>query len=483
MRPPTPERPDLTGPTFPSTAVIRTVAPRRGRDRQADPGRRGRRARRRRRPGPDPRTRSPARRATDTDAVEPRSACRPRARRLDARQQRRLPLALLPRRRRGRPVPRVPRARRRCPTTTTAASSSRSTASATAIDENRATNPLFLYVIDPIRQVIDQLVDARASACSQRSAGSASSASAGVIGFARRRLAGRRSWPSPASRASARSGLWDESIDTLGPDAGGGRALAADRHPARHPRRPERPLPARSSRPILDVMQIMPTFAYLAPITLLFRIGGGGRGDRDADLRDAGRDPDHGARRSGACPATTVEAADVARRDAAARSLRKVQLPLARRAIGARRSTRRSCSRSSMVVITVLIGAPGLGGPIIRALSRARTSASAFDAGIAIVILAIVLDRITEQLRARASTPGGRSTRSRDRRRPPDAHRARSRSPAIAVVVGRGGGRRHGRSRARSRSRSRTRSTRSSDWIKTNLFAVTDVIKNVVHAS
>ena len=49
----------------------------------------------------------------------------------------------------------------------------------------------------------------------------------------------------------------------------------------------------------------------------------------------------------------------------------------------------------SMVVITALIGAPGLGDSILRAVRSVNVGA-AFDAGLAIVILAIVLDRLTD---------------------------------------------------------------------------------------
>ena len=48
--------------------------------------------------------------------------------------------------------------------------------------------------------------------------------------------------------------------------------------------------------PVLDVMQTMPTFAYLAPLTLFFLIGAGVGGHRHADLRDAAGHPDHRAR-------------------------------------------------------------------------------------------------------------------------------------------------------------------------------------------
>jgi glycine betaine/proline transport system permease protein len=127
-----------------------------------------------------------------------------------------------------------------------------------------------------------------------------------------------------------------------------------------------------------------------------------------------------------------------------------------------------------MVVVTVLIGAPGLGVPIIRALENTNVGA-AFDAGIAIVILAIVIDRITEHWSS-----------SMDARRPvdevADRRRRRMRIAAvaiagIAVVVG-----------AVAVDAKPFPSAISvsfedpinaiSDWIKTNAFAVTDFLKN-----
>ena len=47
----------------------------------------------------------------------------------------------------------------------------------------------------------------------------------------------------------------------------------------------------------------------------------------------------------------------------------------------------------SMVVIAALVGADGLGKPVVRALNTVNI-AQGFEAGLAIVILAIVLDRI-----------------------------------------------------------------------------------------
>ena len=164
--------------------------------------------------------------------------------------------------------------------------------------------------------------------------------------------------------------------------------------------------------PILDFLQIMPTLAYLTPMTLLFLIGVA---------------PSTVATLIFAVPATiritslgirsvsetTIEAA----RSLGATEgqvLRKVMLPLSRRPIGLAINQTLMLALS-MVVITALIGAPGLGRNLADALTRVNVG-SAFDAGIAIVILAIILDRLTFAVgewldpRERASHPrrGGR---------------------------------------------------------------------------
>ena len=145
--------------------------------------------------------------------------------------------------------------------------------------------------------------------------------------------------------------------------------------------------------PILDVMQIMPTFAYLAPMTLLFLIGAPSATIATLiyAIPPAIRITSLGIRSVGK---ETVEAA-VSLGSTRWQVLTKVQLPLARRTIGIG-INQTIMMALSMVVITGLIGAPGLGRNILQALSKVDVGA-AFDAGLAIVVLAIVLDRLTDR--------------------------------------------------------------------------------------
>jgi glycine betaine/proline transport system permease protein len=145
--------------------------------------------------------------------------------------------------------------------------------------------------------------------------------------------------------------------------------------------------------PILDIMQIMPTFAYLAPMTLLFGIGipSATVATLIYAIPPAVRITALGIR---GVSRTTMEAAEsmgATRRQ----TLTKVQLPLARRTIGIG-VNQTIMMALSMVVITALIGAPGLGADVLRALQQVNVGA-AFQAGLAVVILAIVLDRLTDQ--------------------------------------------------------------------------------------
>ena len=145
--------------------------------------------------------------------------------------------------------------------------------------------------------------------------------------------------------------------------------------------------------PVLDVMQIMPTFAYLAPLTLLFSIGISSATIATLiyAIPPAIRITALGIR---TVPDASVEAAR-SLGSTRFQVLTKVQLPLARRTIGIG-VNQTIMMALSMVVITAVIGAPGVGASVLRALQQVNVGL-AFQAGFAIVILAIVLDRLTDQ--------------------------------------------------------------------------------------
>ncbi|CAN5454556.1 ABC transporter permease subunit [soil metagenome] len=191
-------------------------------------------------------------------------------------------------------------------------------------------------------------------------------------------------------------GLWDSSVDTLGAIIAAvsisfaigvplGIAMAQDR-------RVQRVL-----TPILDVMQIMPTFAYLAPFVLLFGIGPAAAAIVTLiyAMPAAIRITALGIRN---VPVNTVEAGR-SLGTTPRQLLTMVRLPLARRELGLALNQTLMLAMS-MIVITALINAPGLGRDTLSALIRNDVGAM-FDAGIAIVILAIVLDRLTEAASAR----------------------------------------------------------------------------------
>jgi glycine betaine/proline transport system permease protein len=166
--------------------------------------------------------------------------------------------------------------------------------------------------------------------------------------------------------------------------------------------------------PVLDVMQIMPTFAYLAPLALLFLIGPATAAIATMiyAIPPAIRITALGIR--GVSP-TSVEAAN-ALGSTRTQVLRKVQLPIALPTIilGVNQTLMMALS---MVVITVLVDAPGLGKDIIRALQQVDVGA-AFDAGIAIVIIAVIFDRLMTGLGIRASArvaPGAAEQKRRRR--------------------------------------------------------------------
>ncbi|MFG1949128.1 ABC transporter permease [Nonomuraea sp. NPDC048826] len=142
--------------------------------------------------------------------------------------------------------------------------------------------------------------------------------------------------------------------------------------------------------PVLDVMQIMPTFAYLAPLALFFHIGApaGVIATMIYSIPPAIRIT---ALAIEQVSPTAVEAS-ASLGATRAQTLFKVYLPLARSTM-ALAVNQTIMMALSMVVIANLISAPGLGSDIIRGLSRAQVGIM-LPAGIAIVIMAVVLDRM-----------------------------------------------------------------------------------------
>jgi glycine betaine/proline transport system permease protein len=258
------------------------------------------------------------------------------------------------------------------------------------VDANRTSSPLFIYLFDPIRIAIDNLVMAIDSVLALLGWPGilAVSGALGLI-FGGWRLAALAVF---GFAGLGVLGLWESSIATLG-------LVLAAVVLSLVIGIPLGIIAGRSKRvagflsPILDVMQIMPTFAYLAPMTLLFLIGGPSATIATLiyAIPPAIRITALGIRGVGA---TTVEAA-VSLGSTRWQVLSKVQLPLARRTIGIG-VNQTIMMALSMVVITALIGAPGLGADILRAV-HAVDVGKAFDAGLAIVILAIVLDRLTDR--------------------------------------------------------------------------------------
>ena len=185
-------------------------------------------------------------------------------------------------------------------------------------------------------------------------------------------------------------GLWDESMATLGMILAAVVIALAIGLPLGIWAGRNRRVSAILS-PILDVMQVLPTLAYLPIITLLFLIGA--TPSTIATLifamPAAIRISALGIR---GVPAASVEAAR-SLGSTESQVLRKVQIPLARRSIGLA-VNQTIMLGLSMIVIAGLIGAPGLGRSLIEGLNK-HDVGSAFDAGIAIVILAILLDRLT----------------------------------------------------------------------------------------
>ncbi|MGP3925788.1 ABC transporter permease [Streptomyces sp. 8N616] len=289
-----------------------------------------------------------------------------------------------------------------------------------AIGANRNSNPVFLYFFNEIRLVIDNLVTFIQALISQPGYGRPVPV-VGWLGVVA--VAGYVSWAFGNLRVAALAvagfvllglqGLWQESMDTLALTVAavlvslligiplGVWAGLSDRV-------------NRLITPALDFMQTMPTFVYLAPLTLFFLIG-----PASATIATliyatppAIRLTAHAIR---GVPETTVEAAE-SMGSTRRQTLLKVLLPMSKRTIvlGVNQTI---MAALSMVTIAALIDAPGLGKTVIKALETLDVGV-AFNAGLAIVVMAIVLDRVTTAASVRVEEARRKGGRFRTWRRP-----------------------------------------------------------------
>jgi glycine betaine/proline transport system permease protein len=151
-------------------------------------------------------------------------------------------------------------------------------------------------------------------------------------------------------------------------------------------------------RPVLDLMQTIPTFVYLIPALILFGLGM--VPGLIATVIFAIPAPIRLTRLGIiSTPGALTEAA-VAFGATSGQVLRKVELPYAMPQIMAG-LTQTIMLSLSMVVISALVGANGLGVPVVRALNTVNI-ARGFEAGLCIVILAIILDRLFKSGKADA---------------------------------------------------------------------------------
>ncbi|WP_368652435.1 ABC transporter permease [Ornithinibacillus sp. 4-3] len=147
-------------------------------------------------------------------------------------------------------------------------------------------------------------------------------------------------------------------------------------------------------QPILDFMQTMPAFVYLIPAVAFFGIGmvPGVFASLIFATPPTVRFTNLGIRQ---VSKDLIEASD-SFGATGPQKLFKVELPMAKSTIMAG-INQTVMLALSMVVIASMIGAPGLGSQVLSALQRASVG-TGFVAGVGIVILAIIIDRITQNM-------------------------------------------------------------------------------------
>ena len=282
---------------------------------------------------------------------------------------------------------------------------------------SRGSNPLFVYGFDAIRVGIDTLVTAIQDLIAQPSGGRPVPVLGwlGVVAVATLIAAVVGTWRVAVLTAAGLvfiglQGLWVEAMDTLaltlaavflclviGIPLGIWAGMSARVN--------------RVITPVLDVMQTMPSFVYLAPLTLFFLIGPASATIATIiyAVPPVIRLTANGVRNA---PDGVIEAATSL---GAGRwqTLRTVRLPMARQMVvtGINQTI---MAALAMATVAALINAPGLGATVLQALQTLDVG-TAFNAGLAIVVLAVVLDRVTTAASARATRVSRPSSQARRR--------------------------------------------------------------------
>jgi glycine betaine/proline transport system permease protein len=254
--------------------------------------------------------------------------------------------------------------------------------------EHQRTHPLFVHFLVPLKNGINSAVDQVVLGLSRLTWLGLTVAVGAIAGL----LAGWRMAIGAAAGFILIGvlGLWPGALDTLALVLLSVTVALAIGIPvgilsARHP------MLERALRPVLDAMQTVPAFSYLVAVVLLFSIGAATAMIATVifALPPAIRLTSLGIRH---VPEDTIEAGEAF--GATKRQiLRRIQLPLARPSImlGVNQTIMMAFG---IIVIAASVGYPGLGLSVYKALQAQRIG-DALAGGLAIVAMAIVLDRVT----------------------------------------------------------------------------------------
>jgi glycine betaine/proline transport system permease protein len=254
--------------------------------------------------------------------------------------------------------------------------------------QNRTTSPLFTYFLTPIENTVDTLVDATITALERLTWLGLVVGAAAIAGV----VAG---WKMAVLTAAGvlsfgLLGVWDAAVETLALVLVSVSVAIAIGVPVGI-WAGRRPKVERVLRPILDAMQTIPAYAYLLPAVLLFGIGNPPAlmATLAFALPPAIRLTALGIR---GVPETSLEVA-TSFGSTERQRLRLVQVPLAKPSImlGVNQTIMMALG---IVVIAAFVGAGGLGQTVLDGLQQLNVG-EALNGGIAIVIMAIVLDRVT----------------------------------------------------------------------------------------